>query len=163
MLKNILSAEDCAKCRYCCTFERYDLWDTPIIPDEMKTALEELDPELGFISRGDSWLFIMEEKEDGTYFCPMLTETGCRLGDSKPFDCRIWPYRVMELRGLPVITIASICKTLYDKPLSVLTAELENGLADIIFAEAENNPDIIKEYQSGYPILKVGERPINSF
>ena len=156
MLKDILSPSDCAKCRVCCVFDHYDLWESPIIPDEMKKSLSELDPELEFIPRNDSWVFNMNGLDDGLYYCPMLTDTGCRLGDSKPFDCRIWPYRVMNFRGRFVITIASICPVMYKKPLNALIAELDGGLANIIFAEAENNPDIIKEYDNSYPILKVG-------
>lgn len=157
MLKNILSGEDCAKCRICCVFDRYDLWETPTIPDEMMRSLSELDPSLEFISRGDSWLFRMTEADDGLYHCPMLTETGCKLGDSKPVECKMWPYRPMNFRGKLVIAIASICPTMYKKSLERLTMELDNGLADMIFEEARKNPDIIKDYQEGYPILKIGD------
>ncbi|MDD7429512.1 MAG: hypothetical protein PUK49_07065 [Oscillospiraceae bacterium] len=156
MLKNILSPADCADCRICCVFDRYDLWETPTVPAEMKDALSELDPSLEFISKGNSFRFRMEEDEDGLYYCPMLTETGCKLGDSKPVECRIWPYRVMELRGQLVIGVASICPTMYNKPLRLLKEELDNGLADIIFAEAKKCPDMIKDYSESYPILKIG-------
>lgn len=156
MLKNILSPADCADCRICCIFDRYDLWETPVIPDEMKTALEELDPSVEFISRGDAWLFRMTEAEDGLYYCPMLTETGCKLGDSKPAECKMWPYRVMNFRGRKVIAMASICPTMYHKPLDRLVSELDNGLADRIFEEADKTPEMIKDHQEGYPILKIG-------
>ena len=154
MLKNILSPAECADCRLCCSFDRYDLWETPVIYEEMKNSLKELYPSLEFISRGKSFLFRMEESENGLYYCPMLTDTGCMLGDSKPFDCRIWPYRIMDLNGTLVISIASICDAMYGRPLRRLVEELDRGLADIIFEEAAKHPDIIKEYQDGYPILK---------
>ena len=160
MLKNILSPSDCAKCRICCVFDRYDLWETPTIPNEMKVALSDLDPSLEFISHGSSWLFRMHESSDGLYYCPMLTETGCKLGDSKPVECRIWPYRVMKLDGRLIIAVASICPIMYHKPLDALVSELDNGLAEFMFEEAEKNPDMIKEYQEGYPILKVSDKII---
>ncbi len=155
MLKNILKGEDCASCRICCVFDKYDLWETPVLEESLKDKASEKFPDTAFVQKGDGWLFRMEESEDGLYYCPMLDpKSGCMLGDDKPFDCRIWPYRVMELGGCRVISIASICPTMYVKPLSELCGELEkNGLAEKIFAYADSHPHIVKPYESGYPIL----------
>ena len=158
MLKNILSSSDCASCRVCCVFDRYDLWETPAVPETMKEALEELDPSVEFIEKDGCYRFRMTEDKEGLYYCPMLTETGCKLGDSKPVECRIWPYRVMRLGDDLVIGIASICPTMYKKPLKRLVEELDGGLADRIYEEAEKFPGIIKEYCEDYPILKVKKK-----
>lgn len=160
MLKNILSGSSCAKCRICCVFDKYDIWETPVVTEEVYNTVCEKFPEVKFISKGENRLFRMEPEEvngEELYYCPVLDKnTGCRLGDEKPFDCRIWPYRIMELGGRLVISIASICPEMYKKPLNLLVEELErNGLGDAIFAEAEKNPGIVKPYQEGYPILKV--------
>lgn len=158
MLKNILSPAECKKCRICCGFEGYELWETPIVSDDLKNQILADNPEQKFISKGKSWLFRMEcENENELYFCPMLDmNTGCMLKDNKPFDCKIWPYRIMNLGGKRVITIASICPSMYSKPLSQLIDELnKTGLADKIFEEADKNPDIVKEYERGYPILLI--------
>ena len=155
MLKNILSSSDCADCRICCVFDRYDLWETPAIPETMKDALEELDPSVEFIAKDGSYRFKMVEDSEGLYYCPMLTETGCKLGDSKPMECRIWPFRLMRLGDFLVIAMASICPTMYKKSLKRLVEELDSGLADIIYQEGEKFPEIIKDYCEGYPILKV--------
>ncbi len=137
MLKNILSGESCAKCRLCCIFDKYDIWETPTVSDELFEKIGSKFP-------------------DGELFhCPLLDKkSGCKLGDDKPFDCKIWPYRIMEFGGKRVITIASICPEMYKKPLSALVAELEeNDLAKKIFHEADIHPEIVKPYQKGYPIL----------
>lgn len=160
MLKNILSGSSCAKCRICCVFDKYDLWETPVVNEEVYNKVREKLPEVKFITKGENRLFRMEPEEvngEELYYCPVLDKnTGCRLGDEKPFDCRIWPYRIMELGGRLVISIASICPEMYKKPLNLLVEELErNGLGDAIFAEAEKNPGIVKPYQEGYPILMV--------
>ena len=161
MLKNILSNETCAKCRLCCIFDKYDVWETPVITKELYNRLSAERPDLKMVSKGgnDGYVFNMEDcwdEADELYRCPALDpKTGCTLGDSKPFDCRIWPYRVMDLNGTRVISIASVCPDLYKKPLNLLVEELDNGLGDIIFAEAAKNPAIVKPYQQGYPILKV--------
>ncbi len=161
MLKNILSPKTCAGCRICCIFDKYDVWETPVISEELKARIEAADPSLRFVSKGDSgsYIFNMEESWDEgeeIFRCPALDpDSGCTLGENKPFDCKIWPYRIMELNGAQVISIASICPDMYEKPLKALIDELDSGLADKIFAEAEKNPAIVKPYENGYPILKV--------
>ncbi len=157
MLKNILKSSDCASCRLCCVFDKYDIWETPVLDDELKNFVSERYPETAFVKKGGGWIFRMNEAEDGLYYCPMLDpSSGCMLGDGKPFDCRIWPYRIMTLGGHRVISIASICPSMYKKPLSELCEELEkDGLAEKIAAFADARPDIVKPYENGYPILKV--------
>lgn len=157
MLKNILKSSDCAACRICCVFDKYDIWETPVLVDELKKRVSERFPQLSFVKKGGGWLFRMEESEDELFYCPALDKnSGCTLGEDKPFDCKIWPYRIMELGGRRVISIASICPTMFKKPLSELCAELEkNNLADKIFEFADSHPDIVKQYEDGYPVLKV--------
>ena len=157
MLKNILSGSDCASCKICCIFDKYDIWETPVLDEPLRKLVEERFPEVSFVQKGDGWIFRMEEAEDELYYCPMLDhKTGCRLKDNKPFDCRIWPYRVMELGGKRVISMASICPTMYSKSLKELVDELDrNGLAEKIFAHADTHPYIVKPYDNGYPILMV--------
>lgn len=157
MLKNILKGSDCASCKICCVFDKYDIWETPVLDEKLKALVSERYPEISFVQKGSGWIFRMTEAEDGLYYCPMLDpRSGCMLGDSKPFDCRIWPYRIMKLDGKRVISIASICPTMYAKPLSELCGELEkDGLAEKITAFADSHPDIVKPYENGYPILKV--------
>lgn len=161
MLKNILSPKTCAGCRICCIFDKYDVWETPVISEELKRKISAVRSDLKFVSKGDTgaYIFNMEdtwdEKEE-IFRCPALDpDIGCTLGENKPFDCKVWPYRIMELGGKRVISIASICPEMYNKPLKVLCDELENGLADRIFEEAAKNPAMIKPYEQGYPILVV--------
>ena len=65
-----------------------------------------------------SWFRVGEEQTfaapplrgEELFFCPMLCETGCTMGADKPFDCRIWPFRMMrDLEGALRITVASYC------------------------------------------------------
>lgn len=161
MLGNILSPKKCAECKLCCIFDKYDVWETPVVTSELYKKLSAERPELRFTPRGgnDGYIFNMEDcwdEEEEIYRCPALdSENGCTLGEDKPFDCRIWPYRVMDLNGAMVISIAGVCPETYSMPLKTLIGELENGLADVIFSEAQKNPSIVKPYQQGYPILKV--------
>lgn len=154
MLKKILSGSTCAKCRLCCVFDRYDIWETPVFTDEIRDRILAEKPESEFISKDGGYIFKAKELDENELFsCPALTETGCMLGDDKPFDCRIWPYRIMNVGGRRAITIASICDELYNRPLSQLVGLLKDDLAADIFAYANAHPEIVKPYYEGYPVL----------
>jgi len=157
MLKEILESETCAKCQICCGFNRSDIWETPIITDDTKEyMMQNVNRDQQFIRVGKANRFKMEFKDEEVIFCPMLDrETGCILGENKPFDCKIWPFRIMNAEGKLVIAVASICPSLGQKAPDELAAFLESGLADRIFKEADQNPDIVKSYTNGYPIILV--------
>ncbi len=151
MLKKILSPETCGKCRVCCVFDHEDVWEIPLISEEIKNNLDTKRPELKTVRRGEkSYVFDMEFKDDGLTYCPALSDTGCTLGVNKPFDCKIWPLRAMRKGNELVITVSPVCESV--DPESEQTKELVKELAPLIFAEAKRNPDIIKEYIEGYPI-----------
>ena len=154
MLKKILSGETCAKCRLCCVFDRYDIWETPIFTQELCERISAAKPDVRFMPKDGGYILRAEEFDaDQLFRCPALTDTGCMLGDDKPFDCRIWPYRIMNVGGRRAITIASICEEMYARPLSQLTEFLKEGLAATIFAYADSHPEIVKPYYEGYPVL----------
>lgn len=154
MLKKILDGKACAECRLCCVFDRYDVWETPVFTEEIRNKIIENRPGTKFVSKDGGYIFRVEEfDKDGLFSCPALTENGCFLGDDKPFDCRIWPYRIMEVGGRRAITIASICGELYNRPISQLVEFLKEGLANKIFDYANEHPEIIKPYYDGYPVL----------
>ena len=122
--------------------------------DEIKEKILEKNPQTEFTPKDGGWIFKVDEFDDeGLFSCPALTPTGCMLEDEKPFDCRIWPYRVMEVGGRRAITIASICDELYNRPLSQLVEFLKEGLSEDIFAYADAHPEIVKPYFEGYPVL----------
>ena len=154
MLKKILKSESCAKCRLCCVFDRYDVWETPVFTEEIYKLICAEKPDTEFISKDGGFIFKVKELDENELFtCPALTETGCMLGDDKPFDCRIWPFRIMDVGGRRAIAIASICREMYSRPLSELVDFLKKGPADEIFAYADLHPEIVKPYYDGYPVL----------
>lgn len=154
MIKKILNKNVCAECKTCCIFDCYDVWETPVFTSEICEKILAVKPETKFISKDGGYIFRVEKfSDEGLFSCPALTENGCMLGDEKPFDCRIWPYRIMEISGRRAITIASICNELYNRPLSQLIEFLKSGLADEIFRYADAHPEIVKPYYDGYSVL----------
>lgn len=157
MLKKILSPETCGKCRVCCVFDKDDIWEIPLISEELHSRIAQERPELKMSGRGtNSHVFEMEFKDNGLTYCPALSETGCTLGENKPFDCRIWPLRAMKKGDDIVITISPVCESV--NPDDENVRALAEELAPIIFDEADKNPDIIKEYIEGYPIAAIRAR-----
>ncbi|MGN0676127.1 MAG: hypothetical protein ACI4K5_00095 [Ruminococcus sp.] len=156
MLKKILDKKTCAECRLCCIFDHYDIWETPVFDEDTRNKLESL-ADAEFIQKDGGYIFKAEKFDDeGLFTCPALDPgKGCILGDEKPFDCRIWPYRIMKIGDKRVISIASICEAMYSKPLSELVEFLKDGLADKIFSYADSHPEIVKPYDNSYPILLV--------
>ncbi len=158
MLKKLLSREECANCKICCSFDDYDIWETPIIDEELKVKVLKLNPEQKFVAKGNSSILRMEkDTEEDLYFCSVLDrQKGCLLGDEKPFDCRIWPFRVMRLDQRLVITLSPVCPVVQTRPLSLIK-EVCDELAPIIYAQAQKNPDIVKNYIENFPIINVKE------
>ena len=153
MLSKLLSKSDCASCRICCEFCNEDKWETPVVTDELKEYILEKFPEATFENYGGNRIMGVRQEDNDLFACLMLDrEKGCRLGDNKPFDCRIWPFRLMNFCGRLVITVSPVCPTMSGKPLSELQ-KLAYELAPTIYGEAEKHPEIVKDYIENYPIL----------
>lgn len=156
MLSKILKKESCAKCRICCGFVEDDKWEIPLIFGEYREKVEQL---LGvkLLPRGDEFVFDMEFDGDKLVYCPAASENGCTLGELKPFDCLIWPFRVNSLGDDRVITVSPVCGEVSSLPLSQLTEFVSGEFAEKLFEAARRHPDMVKPYMDGYPILAVEE------
>lgn len=160
MLSKLLSKDECANCRICCTFDDDDIWETPVIYNDLA---EKTSAYVGIklLDKGSYKLFSLSKKEgDELYYCTALDkQKGCRLSkETKPFDCKIWPFRVMKLKGLDrlVITLSPVCPVVKTKPLESILQTLDK-IKDEIFKEAEAYPFIVKDYIDGYPILAINK------
>ncbi|MFT3951848.1 MAG: hypothetical protein QM689_07905 [Oscillospiraceae bacterium] len=157
MLSELLTPADCKSCRLCCSFDSYDLWETPVIDDPTRDLIQtKFNPAQPFIDCGDyALLRLTREADEDLYYCSMLDRaTGCKMGADKPFDCRIWPLRVMEFESRRVIVLSPVCPVMITRPLDKLSA-LARRLAPMIFEQADKTPPIVKKYLPQYPILFV--------
>lgn len=155
MLSKILDKSSCAKCRICCGFDESDKWEIPLIFAETR---DEVEKKLGvkLNPRGNEFVFDMEFDGDKVIYCPAASEKGCTLGDLKPFDCMIWPFRVNQLGDWRVITVSPVCGSVSGLPLSEIMEFVHaDGFAERLFAEADKHPDMVKSYIDGYPIVAV--------
>ncbi len=154
MLSSILKKSNCASCKFCCSFRRQSLWETPVFTKETAEELIKLFPSVTFRATGNSSMTIdlsmlyKTNNPDEEVACPFLDkEKGCLLSDRlKPFDCSIWPFRAVRLsRQKIAVALTPTCpifnKTKREKILSLL----ESGLGQKIIDYARQNPDIIKD------------------
>lgn len=176
MLSSVLSKSQCATCKFCCSFRRQSLWETPLFPPEVVEKLSKPN-EYGVVGEfravddqrcnntvddlqknGAGRLVLEnnyrtadpEEEVPCTFLDP---ERGCILKpEDKPFDCSIWPLRVMNKDGELVIALTPTCPSIGAVPSQALTELVKSGLGEKIFEYAKAHPEIIKEYREGFPI-----------
>jgi Fe-S-cluster containining protein len=158
MLKKILGEKDCAECLGCCKFDTYETWEIPVCSEEQRDLILKHKPGTQFLEEGGVFRFKITPVTGDLWVCPALTETGCFLGDKKPFECRVWGFRVMEISGSLWVCVAGYCPVLYKKSLKELVDFLVGEkVAAKMFEYAANTPQIIKPYNEYYiPLIKEG-------
>ena len=168
MLSSILSKHQCAACKFCCSFRRQSLWETPLFPPEVVEKLSKPN-EYGVVGEfrtvddphkcGAGRLVLEnnyrtadpEEEVPCTFLNP---QKGCILKpEDKPFDCSIWPLRIMRKDGELVIALTPTCPSIGAVPSQALTELVKSGLGEKILEYAKEHPYIIKEYRAGFPII----------
>ena len=88
--------------------------------------------------------------------CPYLSETGCVLSaDEKPWDCKIWPLRVMKKDGEIVIALTPTCPEINKMEIAEVQKFVEENLKEDLFSYAEAHPYLVKKYHEGFPVLAV--------
>ena len=192
MLSSILLKSDCAACKFCCSFRRQSLWETPVFYEEDISKIKKLFPEVRFrelkaeadnsnavdtgISKSKVYTFDIYDKyktnsSEEEVPCPFLdTEKGCKLPQElKPFDCKIWPLRVVKIpqNKMPakfsealstkienpaaalsrlVVVLTPTCPAINKIPFEKVQALTEGGLGKTILEYAATHPQMIKEY-----------------
>lgn len=158
MLSSILSKSSCAACKFCCSFRRQSLWETPLFPPEVAEKLSNPN-EYGVVGEFRDGQIVLggyrtddpEEEVPCTFLDP---HKGCILKpEDKPFDCSIWPLRIMDKDGELVIALTPTCPSIGATPRPELIELVKNGLGEQIFEYAKTHPYIVKEYREGFPVV----------
>ena len=156
MLSSILAKSTCATCKFCCSFRRQSLWETPIFDEDTMQKLKELYPQAKFHQAGPSgksWTFDISDAYKTTDLeeeapCPFLDPNhGCALPtELKPFDCKIWPLRAVRKSDNSIsVALTPTCPAINKVPLEQVKQLAASGLAKQIIEYAAAHPDIIKE------------------
>lgn len=158
MLEEVLTPADCAKCKFCCSFRRESLKFTPHIAGENIEEIRQLFPEALFktlpdgtitIYLDDNFLTQDSEEEVLCYF----NRDGCRLPTRlKPFECKLWPFRLMRKDDSLFLALATSCQRIERKDTARFgKAALEAAKEAVEYAKT--HPEIIIEYSEDYQVL----------
>ena len=156
MLRQILSAETCAKCRNCCIFEAQSAWELPAFSVGAAARLADHPDYPMSEENGRYRITLPYDKTGAAQPCPFLDpDSGCTLpAADKPFACAIWPVRVMrDADGTPRLALYQGCLGIPADDHVALDTLLENGLRDRIFEEAAADPSLILPYHPNYRFL----------
>ena len=158
MLSKVLSKSSCAACKFCCSFRRQSLWETPLFPPEVTEKLSKPNEygEVGEFRNGQIVLggYRTDDTEEEVPCTFLDPERGCILKpEDKPFDCSIWPLRIMNKDGELVIALTPTCPSIGATPSPELIELVKNGLGEKILTYTKEHPYIIKEYRAGFPII----------
>ena len=156
MLSSILAKSDCAACKFCCSFRRTSLWETPVFPEADLPKFQALNPDAKFRPAGKSGKSFTFDLRDAYRTdnpeeeapCPFLDPTrGCTLPqDLKPFECKIWPLRAVRQKDNTIaVALTPTCPSINKVPLDRVRELAASGLGRQILDYATEHPDIIKE------------------
>ena len=159
MLSRILTPSDCAKCRFCCSYRRASLWETPMFEPELAEELSRRYPYARFrdvdgYSTVDLSGRYSTDDPDEEALCWFNEGHGCILGDSKPFECSAWPLRVMRRNGRLVVALSPGCRVVSSRPVEEIQRLVDEGTGEKMFAYARKVPAFVREYREDYIILK---------
>lgn len=162
MLSKLISKEQCASCRFCCSYLRTSTWEAPLFTEIQYRVLCKKYTHFKGKACKKSYTLDFDKAyktDDPTEeaACPFLDrKIGCILSkEEKPFDCKIWPLRIMCKNNKLVLALTPTCPAMNLYSLEELKQTIgEENLYKRIYEYAQEHPDIIKDYREGFPILK---------
>lgn len=161
MLSKILSKETCAGCKFCCSFRRCSLWETPLFPEDTVKRLggrfnmEQMDGRVyGRMDFSGKYATDNPEEEAACEYLDL--NKGCTLSyEDKPFDCKIWPLRIMRKKACDelVVALTPTCPAINKVDIEEVKKLVRDGLGNTIYEYAKEHPYIVKEYRNNFPVL----------
>jgi hypothetical protein len=155
MLSGLLEKQQCAECRFCCVFDKEDFWEMPTLSKATAERILEVKPETKLEESQGEYVFSKSNLTAETYPCPALTDTGCSLSNElKPFECSIWPFRVMLVDGELALTVCKDCNGLEGIPEIIVDIFGNANVRPLAFKYAKEHPQIVKPYHTNYRIIE---------
>ena len=158
MLEEILSPADCARCEFCCSFRRQSRHLTPYFAKESIEEIRRLYPGARFVTRENGGVTIDLEgqyhtQEDTEEALCYFNHKGCVLPEElKPFDCSLWPFRLMKKGEDLVLALVPSCPWIKTEDTAKLK-EVAAAMAKEAYFYAKTHPEIIIEYRDDYAVV----------
>ena len=160
MLKDLLTPQDCAKCRFCCSIKKQGLWELYVLSTSEMENLRKKYPEVQFkyVKRNNCAGYVADMENnykigEEEIPCP-FNKNGCILGEDKPFECAVWPFRAMKFVNKIVVAFCKDCPILAKKSFKEIESLLESGLAEKILNYSQKFPAYIKDYRENYHVCE---------
>ena len=157
-----INPHECHECKFCCSFRRQSLWETPVFDKGTAEQLAKKYPGVKFVNVGDnsarydlSGNYLTSNPEEEAK-CPFLdNESGCVLSaEEKPFDCKLWPLRLMsDENGQIVVALVPTCRQINRRSLNELEELIKGETGDRLAAYGEAHKDIVKKRHADFPII----------
>ncbi|MBR4224040.1 MAG: hypothetical protein IKR73_04460 [Oscillospiraceae bacterium] len=151
-----LTEDDCAKCRECCVFDRYDVYDTPLITEEDAQRIRLIYSDIRFTPRPcgdcgqDAYIFDMICDGD-VRICPALGSNGCILDGCRPLDCVLYPYMIVGIGQRRYAAVSDLCPVYRKLPDDLLYAEVCDNME--LFALTARRNIYVREHD-GQRLIK---------
>lgn len=154
MLKEIFSPAVCAECKLCCNFHRESAWESPFLPEELAHRMKEQGIEVQKREQG-GWSFVYHFSGSEARNCPKLNVlSGCQLSENdKPFECKIWPLRIMKKENRLTIGKYRNCPGIQGEAGRKLDQFVKEKLLNTLLDFIKKNPDAIRPFSPEYIIL----------
>lgn len=160
LLGSLLTPKDCAECRFCCSYKRRSLWETPFFTPEEIEKFKLKNPDAKFKKISGAWTFDIDDQYqtddiEEEALCPFNKGKGCIINaEDKSFECSSWPFRVMRKDGKLAITICKDCPMVAKRTLNEIQALLDNGLDKKLEDYAKKFPAYVRDYRENYQVMK---------
>lgn len=157
MLTDFITATDCSTCKLCCNFLRSSAWETPALEPELIYLLQEECVPLAQRQDGSTSFYLHYCTSDASELalCPMLSpQSGCTLPrELRPFECRIWPLRMMRTGGRLAIGLYKNCPALTGAKRQALIHYATTELLPAMQAYARSHPKAVRDRNNAYDLI----------
>lgn len=154
MLGELITRDDCAKCKICCKFEKDELIDAPMFSKRQKRYIRNnISNKIKFKYRNGAYQINLV-KYKNKYRCPLLSSKGCMLPNAyRPFDCESWPFYIMSKDDKFLITKSNVCPIFNNTSNAILIKFIEKKFLNIAKEIATNSPELVTEYNRDLEVL----------
>ena len=154
MLEELITRNDCAKCKICCKFEKDELIDAPMFNKQQVNYIRKnISNKIKFTYHNGAYQINLI-KYKNKYKCPLLSPKGCVLPNIyRPFDCESWPFYIMAKNNKFVITKSNVCPIFNNISNDILIEFIEKKFLNIAKEIVINSPELITKYNRNLEVL----------
>lgn len=180
-MKQIITHEQCTRCRECCRFREDRQYFAPLFTDEEIEQIAATRAEMPtFTPYNESGTVqqirlvrSQQQDTDYPYVCPFLDEDNyrCTIYEVRPFDCRVWPMLLHRRAGRPEVQLShyhgDVCLALAEASEADLDA-YKKAYKTLLHSESfqqflRQYPDLIWEHEDNdtYQVIPLASITIN--